>query len=117
MWAGLYMDFPEVFGRCDRREPPARSRSGRATYDDRYGRWAGLVRELSDQDHEKAQRILQWPLREALHAYRSRMRLHALEDYRHRLTVWAITAPYLKGGDRRAPSPPKILQEPNDGDA
>ena len=45
------------------------------------------------------------------------MRRYALEDFRHRLIVWAITAPYLKGGDRRAPSPPKILREPNDGDA
>lgn len=84
---------------------------------DRYGRWGGLVRELAGHDHEKAQRVLRWPLREALHAYRSRMRDHALEDYRHRLIVWAITAPYVKGGDRGAPALPKILRGMIDGDA
>lgn len=84
---------------------------------DRYGRWASLVRELADHDHEKAQRILRWPLREALHAYRSRMRRYALEDYRHRLIVWAVTAPYLKGGDRHAPGIPAILRETSDDDA
>ena len=45
------------------------------------------------------------------------MRLHALEDYRHRLIVWAITAPHLKGGDRRPPALPPILRSLTDGDA
>ncbi len=111
MWAGLCLDFPEVF------EQPAHSGHGSQPPErDRYGRWAGLVRELADQDHEKAQRILRWPLREALHAYRSRMRRYALEDYRHRLLVWAVTAPYLKG-DRRLPALPPILRDVSDDDA
>jgi hypothetical protein len=109
MWVGLHLDFPEVF------EEPARSRGERAA--DRYGRWSGLVRELAGHDHEKAQRVVRWPLREALHAYRSRMRDCALEDYRHRLIVWAITAPYTKGHDRSAPGIPKILRDMIDGDA
>lgn len=45
------------------------------------------------------------------------MRHHALEDYRHRLIIWAITAPYLKGGDRRAPAVPPILRDMSDDDA
>jgi hypothetical protein len=112
MWAGLHLDFPEVFD-----QPAHITRERVPDRPDRYGRWAGLVRELADQDHEKAQRILRWPLREALHAYRSRMRQYALEDYRHRLIVWAITAPYVKGADRRAPALPAILRGMIDGDA
>lgn len=42
------------------------------------------------------------------------MRTYALEDYRHRLIVWAITAPYLSGADRRPPSPPNILRDPRE---
>jgi hypothetical protein len=45
------------------------------------------------------------------------MRDCALEDYRHRLMMWAITAPYVKGGDRGAPALPKILRNMTDGDA
>ncbi len=45
------------------------------------------------------------------------MRKSALEDYRHRLIVWAITAPYLKSGDRRAPALPPILRSMTDDDA
>lgn len=45
------------------------------------------------------------------------MRRHALADYRFRLIVWAITAPYVKGGDRRPPGVPAILREVNDADA
>jgi hypothetical protein len=45
------------------------------------------------------------------------MRQHALDDYRHSLILWAITAPYVKGGGRRPPSPPPILRESNDDDA
>jgi hypothetical protein len=45
------------------------------------------------------------------------MRRHALEDYRLRLIVWAITAPYSKGGDRRPPALPPILREVSHGDA
>lgn len=45
------------------------------------------------------------------------MRRYALEDYRHRLIVWAITAPYLKGGDRHAPGIPAILREATNDDA
>ncbi len=113
MWAGLHLDFPEVFKR-----PADDGAEGRPEDPDRrYGRWAGLVRELSDDDHDKAQRILRWPLREALHAYRSRMRRYALDDYRFRLIVWAITAPYLKEGNRRPPGVPAILREVSDADA
>lgn len=75
------------------------------------------MRELADGDHDKAQRILRWPLREALHAYRSRMRRYALDDYRLRLIVWAITAPYLKRGTGRPPVVPAILREVDDADA
>lgn len=45
------------------------------------------------------------------------MRRHALDDYRFRLIVWAITAPYLKGGSRGAPAVPAILREARDDDA
>jgi hypothetical protein len=45
------------------------------------------------------------------------MRHYALEDHRHRLIVWAITAPYVKGGDRRAPALPPILRSIADDDA
>ena len=103
MWAGLYLDFPELF------EDPAHAQPDRVP--DRYGRWGGLVRELSDHDHAKAQRVLRWPLREALSAYRSRMREQALEDYRHRLILWAIREPNLKESDRRPPSIPPILRD------
>ena len=103
MWARLHLDFPEVF------EEPARQRSERAP--DRYGRWGGLVRALAGHDHEKATRVLRWPLRETLHAYRNLMREHALADYRHRVTVWAITAPYIKSADRRPPALPRILRD------
>lgn len=45
------------------------------------------------------------------------MRHYALEDFRHRVIIWAITAPYLKGGDRRPPGIPAILREASDDDS
>jgi hypothetical protein len=44
------------------------------------------------------------------------MRRYTLDDYRLRLLVWAITAPYLKG-DRRPPALPTILRDVSDDDA
>ena len=104
MWAGLYLDFCEVF-----EDQPGTAQRQRGP--DRYGRWGGLVRDLSNHDHEKAQRILKWPLRETLHAYRSRMRDEALKSYQFEMTLWALLAPHAGRKAPRQPSLPRILKD------
>ncbi len=77
----------------------------------RYGPWTGLVLELAGGDHDDAERIVRWPLRVALHAYRARMKMLALEDYRHRFLCWCVTAPHAAKGSRpRPPEIPEILR-------
>ena len=110
MWAGLYLDFPEVFE--DQPNKPPRERRP-----DRYGHWGSLVRELSDGDHEKAKRILKWPLREALHAYRSRMKAQALNDYQFEMTLWALLAPHAGRKAPRQPPLPRNLKDSTRGDS
>lgn len=63
------------------------------------------MRELADHDYDKAQRVLCWPIREALLAYVERLRAQALGAYRHELLVWAALAPHAKKTPE-APKPP-----------
>ncbi len=74
-----------------------------------------MVRGLAGFDHARAQAILRWPLREALIAYREKMRELALEDWRHRTLVWAAQSAFAR---RRPPAPavPPILRMDDDDD-
>ena len=69
-----------------------------------------MVRELARYEVERIPRVLRYPMREALIAYRARMMDVAREQYRHDLAVWAAIAPHSsKKSD--PPKPPPILRE------
>lgn len=74
-----------------------------------YGDWTQIVRELSDNDYDRAQKVKRWPVREALVALAARMKADALEAYRFEMVVWSALAPYLKKSD--PPKLPAILKE------
>lgn len=69
-----------------------------------YGDWTQVVRELSEGDYERAERIKRWPVREALVALVARLKRQALEGYRFELLLWAATAPHSK----KPQDPPKL---------
>ena len=99
------MDFDDILRRGD---PDHREQPGTPG---RYGSWTELVRELAAGDHDRAERIVRWPLRVALASYRRLIREQALEDYRHRFLCWCVLAPHSAKGSRpRPPAVPDILR-------
>lgn len=73
-----------------------------------------MVRELAGYDWPRMQRVLRWPLREALLAYENLLETEAREVYTHEVTVWSILAPHQKKKSK-PPKLPKILREPKSG--
>jgi len=69
-----------------------------------------MVRELADYRPEGVPAVLRWPIREALIAYRVRVRASALHDYERDLAIWAAIAPH-SGKKSDPPRPPPILRE------
>jgi hypothetical protein len=69
-----------------------------------------MVRELADYRVEEFGRILRWPIREALIAYRAKMMQAARDAYRHELAIWSAIAPHA-GKKSEPPQPPPILRE------
>lgn len=69
-----------------------------------------MVRELADYRPDAAASVLHWPIREALIAYRVRVRAVALHDYERDLAIWAAIAPH-SGKKSDPPRPPPILRE------
>lgn len=65
-----------------------------------------MIGELSGHDPARAAVIGRWPLRSTLKAYRSAMIAAAIDEYRHQLLVWAVTAPAIPAKSR--PKPPKL---------
>jgi hypothetical protein len=59
---------------------------------------------VAGHDPDRADRILDWPLRELLLAYIETMKAAALESYRHASIMWALTAPHSK----KAQKPPRV---------
>ena len=62
------------------------------------------MRAISNHDHDRAQAVLGWPVRELLLAYVNRLRAAALDGYRHAILVWAIKCGYAA----KPPRPPKV---------
>lgn len=62
------------------------------------------LREVAGHDPDRAERALDWPLRELLLAYVETMKEAALESYRHASIMWALTAPHSK----KPPKPPRV---------
>ena len=69
-----------------------------------------MVRELAHYQPDRIERVLRWPLREALIGYRQRMLESARETYRHELALWASVAPH-SSKKSQPPQPPAILRE------
>ena len=59
---------------------------------------------------------MDWPVREALIAYRETLRREATEAFQFDLIFWALTAPYAKG-EIEAPEIPEILKRRGEDDA
>lgn len=68
------------------------------------------MRQLAGYDVERAQRIIKWPLREALLSYVNYMREQAALNYRIDTIVWAVLAPYSEKGSNKPPRVPDILR-------
>lgn len=69
-----------------------------------------MVRELADYKPTAIAEVLRWPIREALIAYRVRMRASALHDWERELATWAAIAPHSTKKNE-PPKPPPILRE------
>jgi hypothetical protein len=67
------------------------------------------VRELAGHDYHEAQRVLDWPLREAVLAYSDLMKRQAAEDYRFQFLAWTIRTAF--SGGSQPPEIPAILRE------
>ena len=74
-----------------------------------------MIRELANHDHDRAARVMRWPLREGLLAYVAVARRQAILEHRHEELYWAIMARELVTRARRPPHPPSILSEPGVG--
>lgn len=66
-----------------------------------------MVRDLANHDRDRAQQILDWPLREALLSYLAAMKREASEQYKLSVLLWTIRSAF--GGGGRAPRVPDIL--------
>jgi hypothetical protein len=69
-----------------------------------------MVRELANYRVDGLAAVLRWPMREALIAYRVRVRASALHDYERELSIWAAIAPHSPKKSE-PPKPPAILRE------
>lgn len=69
-----------------------------------------MVRELSEYQPDRIGRVLRWPLREALIAYRARMILSARQQHQDDLKLWATIAVHSPK-KMEPPKPPAILRE------
>lgn len=71
-----------------------------------------MVRELAGHDYDAAQRILDWPLREAFHGYLNYLKRTALEEWRWARLEWASLKPTTRGGKlSKPPARPPILRD------
>lgn len=80
----------------------------------RWGEWTQLVRAVACYDYGAAERVLDWPLEEALYAYWFAVRREALEAFRHEQKTWALTAPHTTKQIEQ-PRLPAILREREPG--
>lgn len=71
-----------------------------------------LVRELAGWDPSEYDRVLCWPLREALLSFEHHLRIEARTDYQQDLLRYAVVVPWIeKEKDRRPPELPLILKD------
>jgi hypothetical protein len=68
-----------------------------------------IVREVAGWDHNAAQMVLDWPLRELLLSYSAKLKEEALRGYQVALTVWASRT--ALGGKQKPPDVPTILKD------
>jgi len=58
--------------------------------------------------------VIRWPLREALRAYRRRVKLKTLAEYRFQVLSYQIAAPWAKkSSNLHPPDVPEILRNRN----
>ena len=70
------------------------------------------MRELADGDHDKALRIIKWPLDEALALFEQRVFYVALEAYRWNVLHYLLEIPITKKGRKpKKPDHPAILKQ------
>lgn len=68
------------------------------------------MRYLANYDVNQYERVLDWPIREALIAFRAQVRREAFMRHAVRVLRWAVLAPHTK--DRvPEPKPPTVLTE------
>lgn len=69
-----------------------------------------MVRAVAGHDHDKAERVLGWPLVELLHAFVDGvLRPQARHAYETDLHVWAAVAPYSTKSTK-PPAVPTLLR-------
>lgn len=104
------MDFALVLGdRRSRRKKRRREDQPDPNRRRKWGPWSDLVVELAGQDLDRVDRVLRWPIREALLVYLRRLQDQALEDYRFRRLEFCILAPHKKRPGK-PPEVPEILK-------
>jgi hypothetical protein len=60
-------------------------------------------------DHDKVQRVLDWPIREMLLAFVAELKSQALAAYQSALLIWATRSAF--NGKLKKPPLPEILRE------
>jgi hypothetical protein len=109
----LARDFPELFTRVDgpARVPGVDRPLTRDERDDARGErdgsgWGFVIRRLA-RDPDDVDRVLTWPVREALLAYLARARADTQREYDVARLMWAAAAAFGGGGDP-PPRPPLL---------
>lgn len=106
-------DFPALIKRASKiRLPNQPEPTGPEIRGERQlGQWDHLVRVLAGHDPSQLDRVLAWPLRDALVAFEYQMMLVAREDYKHSMLVYTNVAPYAKKGSGiKPPRVPRLLR-------
>jgi len=62
-----------------------------------------VVLEVVGYDHDRAVRVLRWPVRQLLLAAVAMLRKSAREAYQFDMVVWALIAPH---SEKKLPPPP-----------
>lgn len=88
------------------RAGPARKEEGD---DEQFGAWSGLVRGIANHHYDRALAVFQWPLKDALLAFREVVHEQELTQYRFDYLIWTLRAPHVKKAEN-APKVPLWMQ-------
>lgn len=73
-----------------------------------FGDFDAVIRELAEHDPSKFKWALSLPIRDGLLLLEHRMKMEAVEAFKHQQLLWALLAPHCKNSE--PPEVPEILK-------